>query len=114
LAFTAPATDIDLPAQTLTFSLDSGPSGAGITTAGAFTWTPTAAQSTSSYVITISVSDVSLTDTKSFTVTVAGSAGTGLLGEYYDNMDFTGTKVTRIDPTVNFNWGTGAPDPAIG
>src|SRR4030095_16873780 len=41
LAFTAPATDIDLPAQTLTFSLDSGPSGAGITTAGAFTWTPT-------------------------------------------------------------------------
>jgi hypothetical protein len=114
LAFTATATDADLPAQTLTFSLVSGPAGASITTAGAFTWTPTATQSGSTNVITVSVSDGALTDSKSFTVTVAGSAGTGLLGEYYDNMDFTGTKVTRIDPTVNFNWGTGMPDPAIG
>ena len=35
-------------------------------------------------------------------------AGTGLLGSYFDST--TGTRVvTRIDPTINFNWGTGAP-----
>src|SRR2546427_9392707 len=33
----------------------------------------------------------------------------GLTGVYYDNQDFTGTKFTRIDPTINFNWGYGAP-----
>jgi hypothetical protein len=40
--------------------------------------------------------------------------GTGLLGEYYDNMNLTTLRVTRIDPTVNFDWGTGSPDPSIG
>ncbi|HEV8605996.1 MAG TPA: PA14 domain-containing protein [Tepidisphaeraceae bacterium] len=33
----------------------------------------------------------------------------GLTGAYFDNMDFTGTKFTRIDPTINFNWGYGSP-----
>jgi fibronectin type 3 domain-containing protein len=40
-------------------------------------------------------------------------AGDGLLGQYYDNIDFTGTTVTRVDPTVNFDWGNGSPDPRI-
>ena len=42
LAFTATATDADVPANTLTFSLDAGaPAGATINAAtGAFTWTP--------------------------------------------------------------------------
>jgi len=40
--------------------------------------------------------------------------GTGLNGDYYDNIDFTGTKLTRVDPTVNFNWGGGSPDPSMG
>jgi fibronectin type 3 domain-containing protein len=40
-------------------------------------------------------------------------AGDGLLGQYFDNMDFTGTSVTRVDPTVNFDWGSGSPDPRI-
>ncbi len=39
--------------------------------------------------------------------------GNGLRGEYYDNIDFTNLLVTRTDPTVNFNWGTGSPDPKI-
>ncbi len=34
----------------------------------------------------------------------AWAQGNGLLGEYYDNQDFTGTKLTRTDATVNFNW----------
>jgi len=43
-----------------------------------------------------------------------GTMGTGLSATYYDNIDFTGSTVTRVDPTVDFNWGTGSPAPAIG
>src|SRR6185369_962483 len=40
--FTATATDSDLPAQTLTFSLVGAPTGATIDgSTGAFSWTPT-------------------------------------------------------------------------
>lgn len=43
--FTAAATDVDLPAQTLTFSLVGAPIGASIDPlTGQFTWTPTEAQ----------------------------------------------------------------------
>ncbi len=45
---------------------------------------------------------------------VSGGTGTGLTGVYYNNIDFTGTRVQRVDPTVNFDWGTGAPAPGIG
>jgi fibronectin type 3 domain-containing protein len=41
-------------------------------------------------------------------------AGDGLLGQYFDNIDFTNLVVTRVDPTVNFDFGGGSPDPAIG
>ncbi|MEM9275567.1 MAG: lectin-like protein [Cyanobacteria bacterium P01_F01_bin.143] len=40
-------------------------------------------------------------------------SGNGLRGEYFDDIDFTNTKVIRTDDTVDFNWGTGSPDPAI-
>jgi glucose/arabinose dehydrogenase len=39
--------------------------------------------------------------------------GTGLRGEYFDNIDFTNSKVIRTDSTVDFNWATGSPDLAI-
>ena len=39
--------------------------------------------------------------------------GDGLRGEYFNNIDFTDSTITRIDNTVNFNWGTGSPDAAI-
>jgi hypothetical protein len=42
------------------------------------------------------------------------SSGDGFLATYYDNMDFTGASLTRVDPTIDFNWGTGSPDPALG
>ena len=45
--------------------------------------------------------------------TVPG-AGTGLLGEYYDNNDFTNLVVTHAAEAVNFDWGSGSPSPAIG
>jgi uncharacterized repeat protein (TIGR03806 family) len=42
--------------------------------------------------------------------------GTGLTGAYYSNQAKTFNNpatLTRVDPTVNFNWGTGSPDPSI-
>jgi autotransporter-associated beta strand protein len=53
----------------------------------------------------------SLTNSAPATVSliVGMPAGTGLKGEYYDNMDFTGFKFTRTDPQIAFDWGTGSP-----
>jgi hypothetical protein len=39
--------------------------------------------------------------------------GNGLLGQYYDNQDFTDLKITRVDPKVAFDWSSSSPDPAI-
>lgn len=38
----------------------------------------------------------------------------GLQGTYFDNLDFTGTSFSRVDPQINFSWGTSSPDSRIG
>ncbi len=37
----------------------------------------------------------------------------GLVGEYYDDSNFSNLKIIRIDPTVDFAWGDGSPDASI-
>ena len=73
LSFTATASDADLPADKLVFSLAPGaPSGAVITSSGAFTWIPSEVQGPGSYPITIVVTDEhGATDTETIKVTVA-------------------------------------------
>ncbi len=77
LSFTVSATDTDQPPQTLTFSLGSGPpAGASITSGGLFTWTPTDAQTPSTNIITVTVTDNGvppLSDTNTFDVIVTGA-----------------------------------------
>ena len=76
LTFVATATDADIPAQTLSFSLANGiagavPAGAAITVGGNFTWTPAVAQGNTSYTFDVVVSDtLLLTDSETITVTV--------------------------------------------
>ncbi len=73
LATTATATDSDLPAQTLTFGLVSGPSGLTVSPAGLITWTPADALANTTNVVTVSVTDSGvppLSDTNSFNVIV--------------------------------------------
>ena len=73
LTFTATASDTDVvgnAVNTLTFLLDGiVPTGAAITPAGVFTWTPTESQ-VGPHDITVQVTDGSLTDSETLTVTV--------------------------------------------
>ncbi|MBI5395257.1 MAG: DUF1800 family protein [Verrucomicrobia bacterium] len=47
----------------------------------------------------------------------SATSGTGLLANYYDNSsstytnasNFSGLKLTRVDPVIDFNWGQGRP-----
>jgi len=74
LSLTNHASDPDLPANTLSFSLPTAPTGAVIDPAsGVLTWTPSPSQGPGSYPFTIKVTDSGtppLSDNKSFTVTV--------------------------------------------
>lgn len=42
------------------------------------------------------------------------ATGTGLFGEYFDNINLTSRKLARTDTTVDFDWGSGSPDAPIG
>ena len=75
LNLTAVATDADLPANTITYSLDPGaPAGMTIGSSdGVISWTPTEAQGPGTYAVTVRAKDNGspvLSNTRSFTVTV--------------------------------------------
>lgn len=75
LTFNANASDSDVPAQTLQFSLGNAstgvfPTGATITPSGAFSWTPTEAQGPGTYHVNIIVSDGALADNEEVQITV--------------------------------------------
>ena len=70
LTFIATASDVDIPSQTLTFSLDGEPTGAAITTDGIFSWTPTESQGPGTYTFNVIVSDGIATDTTTVNITV--------------------------------------------
>lgn len=75
LTFTNTATDLDFPANTLSYSLDPGfPAGASVNpTTGVFTWTPSEAQGPGSFQIIVRVTDnaaSSLSDSRSVQITV--------------------------------------------
>jgi len=71
LTFTATASDADIPANTLTFSLSEAPAGASIDpNTGVFTWTPTEAQGPDSNNFDLNVSDGITGDFETITVTI--------------------------------------------
>ncbi len=53
---------------------------------------------------------------KDIEVTVkAMPVGSGLLGNYYNNKEWSGTPlISRVDPVVDFNWGNGNPGGGLG
>jgi hypothetical protein len=58
---------------------------------------------------TFTVADNLVTSPSGTVHVVVGAGGTGLKGSYYDKTDFTSLKATRIDPCVNFDWGSARP-----
>ena len=50
----------------------------------------------------------------SVTVIAPKAAANGLTGKYYDTASFSTLKLTRVDPTVSFSWGTAAPATGMG
>lgn len=91
LTITNVATDVDLPANQLTYSLHQAPAGADIDpSSGTFTWTPTPQQADSTKQIIVVVSDDGsppLSDSQSFTVTVRPAP-------FISGISIAGTNVT--------------------
>ncbi len=111
LTFTASATDVDLPANTLTFSLSGQPVGASIDpVSGVFTWTPSEAQGPNSYTLRVVVTDNGIpvrSDSESITVTVNEVNVAPVLGAVGDQtvdeqtlLTFTAT-ATDVDLPAN-------------
>jgi uncharacterized repeat protein (TIGR01451 family) len=130
LAVTNPATDPDLPANSLTFSLNSAPAGANINaTNGVFSWTPNSSFVNTSNTVTVVVTDDNpwavnqqhLSASNSFIIFVAPppafSAGTvsggaltltwsSISGQTYRvqySTNLTGTNWTDFPPDVTAN-----------
>jgi len=125
MIFNASATDPDIPVQTLTFNLGPGtPSGAAISAAGLFTWTPTVAQSPSTNLISVIVADggvPSLTATQRFTAIVTDLNRAPSIAPIPEQTVNEGTLLTftasATDPdqpaqTLTFSLGSGAPEGA--
>jgi hypothetical protein len=115
-ALAGTATDDGLPAPPAQLSIGwSKVTGPGtVTFANASVLSTTASfQLAGTYVLRLSVSDGALTATDDVTVVANAAATSGLRGQYYNDPG-NGThlatlRTTRVDATVNFDWGTGTP-----
>ncbi|MDB6032480.1 MAG: hypothetical protein JWM16_2818, partial [Verrucomicrobiales bacterium] len=99
LTFKVTATDTDLPAQTLGYSLEPGaPAGARIDPLlGIFTWTPTEAQGPSTNIVTIRVTDngsPSATTSQTFTIVVLEANSPPVLAPIGDKSVNVGSPLT--------------------
>ncbi len=125
LTFTATATDTNVPAQTLTFSLDAGaPSGAAITPTGVFTWAPDESQGPGSFNLTVRVTDSGspvLSDFEAITITVLETNNAPALTPIGNKSGTEGTLITftasATDPDVpvqalTYSLDAGAPSGA--
>jgi len=126
LSVTNTATDIDLPANTLSYQLLAGPTNANISASGIITWTPTEAQGPSSGVVfTTKVTDngvPALSATNSFTATVNEVNSAPVLAPIPDQIAFAGVQLTITNsatdvdfPTnqLTFSLDAGAPPNAV-
>jgi hypothetical protein len=94
LSFAATASDADVPANSLVFSLVGAPAGATIVAAtGVFSWTPSEAQGPGVYTFDVVVTDGGgLSDSETITVTVNETNATPVLGAIGDrSVDEGGT-----------------------
>jgi hypothetical protein len=130
ISFTNSASDSDVPAQALAFSLQNGPSGSSVNSSnGIFVWRPTIAQSPTTNLISVIVTDngtPNLSTTQSFTIfvtrpvtpalqsvslaggtfqfQVAGDAGPDYTIQASTNLVNWSPLFTTNSPALPFNW----------
>jgi hypothetical protein len=103
---------------TMTWSLVSGPAAVIFSAPHALTTNATFSAA-GTYTIRLSASDGEATSSDDVIVIVNASSGsgTGLLAQYFNDAGngtyFTALVLTRTDRTVDFNWASAAPDPAV-
>jgi len=121
LTFTNQASDVDQPAQTLTYSLSNAPAGATVGVGnGLFTWTPTESQGPATNLITVIVTDNGtppLSAAQTFTVTVLESNEPPVLAEIPDRVIHAGMTLaitnSATDPDVPTNTLTFSLNPGV-
>jgi hypothetical protein len=95
----------------------SGPAAATIASPSSLT-TSVSFSTPGTYVQRLTASDGALAADSDVTVSVLAQgavigAGAGVQATYYDTVDLTGPTVTRVDPTIDFDWADGSPAPSI-
>jgi hypothetical protein len=103
LAFTASASDGDVPVQGLTFSLLGEPLGASMTAGGDFTWTPSEVQGPGVYSFDVVVKDdgVSvLSDSATVTVTV-GEVNVPPVADEIPQQSVVGGETVLVSPSAS-------------
>ena len=105
-------------ALTYSWSVVSGPGTVTFSAPSALS-TTASFSATGAYGLRLTASDSALSssDVVNVTVNPAPGAGTGLTGRYYSDpgtgSSFTTLVHTRVDATVNFDWGSGSPVPGV-
>jgi hypothetical protein len=118
VTFSATASDSDGSVIKVEFFSDGSKIGESSGPSYSVTWTNA---QTGAHLITARAIDNNFATTLSAPLSITVNSfppgsGTGLKGDYYSNQLKTFVdppKLTRTDPTVNFDWGTGAPDPSV-
>jgi uncharacterized repeat protein (TIGR02543 family) len=122
VTFTATATDVDEPADTLSYSLSGEPSGATIDpTTGTFAWTTDESDGPGEYPLTVTVSDGVLTDSEAITITVTEVNAAPVLDaigdqtvDEGDTVTFTATATDADEPANTLSYSlNGAPSGAM-
>ncbi len=125
----------DFQPRKVAVTLATSPGGRSVTVNGRTVTGPTTVTSWAGYVLQLGVpgqsdaagralgldrwSDGSTASTRTWTTPRTAATLTaslslrGLQAVVYDNQNFTGTSVTRLDRSVGFDFGTGSPDPRI-
>ncbi len=123
LSFTATASDSDVPAQALSFAITAAagnfPTGATMSPAGVFSWTPTADQGPGTYNARIVVSDGDLTDFEEIMITVIEPTPTnnppvlnpigGMTVDEGGQLSFTAMATDPDGDSLSFSLGPGTP-----
>jgi len=103
LSFTVTATDIDVPEQTLIFSIDQASidQGMSISETGHFTWTPSEEQGPDSYSVEFSVTDGLTSGSENVTINVSESNAPPVLDsvgtQYVNETEFMSLVITALD-----------------